>query len=52
MWSNAHYLHNNQETETCYKIIETSPASRQNFSSIALEQEKDILLVDPLINNN
>ena len=39
----------NQETKTCFDIVETTSTSRQKLSSYGLEHEKKIFsLVDPL----
>ena len=41
--------HDNQETKTCFDIVETISTSRQKLSSYVLEHEKNIFsLVDPL----
>ena len=41
--------HDNQETKTCFDIVETTSTSRQKLSSYGLEHEKKIFsLVDPL----
>ena len=41
--------HDNQETKTCFDIVETTSTSRQKLSSYWLEHEKKIFsLVDPL----
>ena len=41
--------HDNQETKTCFDIVETTSKSRQKLSSYGLEHEKKIFsLVDPL----
>ena len=43
------YLHNNEETETCFDIVETSPAaSHQKPISMALKQENIFLVEEPL----
>ena len=44
--------HDNQETKTCFDIVETTSTSRQKLSSYGLEHEKKIFsLVDPLNQN-
>ena len=41
--------HGNQETKTCFDIVETTSTSCQKLSSYGLEHEKKIFsLVDPL----
>ena len=41
--------HDNQETKTCFDIVETTSTSREKLSSYGLEHEKKIFsLVDPL----
>ena len=41
--------HDNQETKTCFDIVETTSTSRQKLSSYGLEHEKKIFsLVDLL----
>ena len=41
--------HDNQETKTCFDIVETTSTLRQKLSSYGLEHEKKIFsLVDPL----
>ena len=45
--------HDNQETKTCFDIVETTSTSRQKLSSYGLEHEKKIFsLVDPLNMSN
>ena len=44
--------HDNQETKTCFNIVETTSTSRQKLSSYGLEHEKkNFSLVDPLNKN-
>ena len=41
--------HDNQETKTCFDIVETTSTSRQKLSSSGLEHERKIFsFVDPL----
>ena len=41
--------HDNQETKTCFDIVETTSTSRQKLSLYGLEHEKKTFsLVDPL----
>ena len=43
------YFHNNQEAETSYVVVETSPALRRKSSvQLHLNTKKILLLVDPL----